>query len=163
MRTLAAVAVLLLVAACQAPPAEMNEAEIAQIEAEVRQELNDLISEFADAMLRGDAEAVMSLFGPDVRVYWPGFGMNLTREEIQDVMEETLQTATFTRFEAKLVELWVNGHAAFTIHDVSESFQAEGQEPESASSICFSRFENQDGVWKFDRDVCAPKDAPPEG
>ena len=35
MRTLAAFAVLLLVTACQAPPAEMTEAEIAQIEAEV--------------------------------------------------------------------------------------------------------------------------------
>jgi len=35
MRTLAAVSVLLLVAACQAPPAEMTETEVAQIEAEV--------------------------------------------------------------------------------------------------------------------------------
>lgn len=35
MRTLAAFAILLLVAACQAPPPEMSEAEIAEIEAEV--------------------------------------------------------------------------------------------------------------------------------
>jgi hypothetical protein len=36
MRTFAAIAVLLLVAACQAPPAKMTEAEKAQIESEAR-------------------------------------------------------------------------------------------------------------------------------
>ena len=41
MRKLAAFAILLLVAACQAPPTGMTEAEIAQIEAEVTQRVGD--------------------------------------------------------------------------------------------------------------------------
>ena len=58
MRTLAAFAVLLLVAACQTPPAEMTDAERAQIEAEVTGMANRLM----DLWNTGDWETHLSLY-----------------------------------------------------------------------------------------------------
>ena len=54
MRTIAAFAVLLIVAACQAPPpAEMTEAEIAQYEAEVKEQLTNRLNEYGEALGAG--------------------------------------------------------------------------------------------------------------
>jgi hypothetical protein len=62
MRSLSAFSVLLLVAACQAPPAEMTEAEVAQIEAEV--------TEWSEAWMDGwgpenRCEIITAFYHPD--------------------------------------------------------------------------------------------------
>lgn len=161
MRTLAAFSVLLLVAACQAPPPEMTEAEAAQHEAEVRQELTSLMDTWKDACLRGDVEAFMSLYTSDARVYYPG--MNFDRDELQAAMEEYLQAATWTAVDGKFLEVFVYGDVTYAISELSETIQMEGQEAESQVSNCFSRFVKEDGAWKLDRDLCGPRDAPAEG
>lgn len=143
-----------------APP-EMTEAERAQHEAEVREELTSLADSYADAFLSGDAEALMSLYTSDVRIYWTG--MNFTRDELQDWVVEAFQTTSWTGFEIRPIEFFVHGDAAYTISEVSETFQMEGQEAASAVWNCFTRFEREDGIWRADRDVCGPRDAPPEG
>jgi len=61
MRTLAALAVLLLITACQTPSCEMTEAEIAQIQAEVEQVAEDWIANWG----RGDCEAAAGFFHPE--------------------------------------------------------------------------------------------------
>mgnify|MGYP001822653937 CR=1 FL=1 len=63
MRVLLAVAVLMLVAACQAPPAEMTEAEIAQIEAEVMQFADDWMDAWKD--MESDCETAEAMLHPD--------------------------------------------------------------------------------------------------
>ena len=60
MRTLAAFAVMLLVAACQTAPPEMTEAEIAQIEAEVMEAMEASV----DGWRQGSAERIMATFHP---------------------------------------------------------------------------------------------------
>ena len=81
MRVLALFLLAFLVS-CQAPPAEMTEAEIAQYEVEVREEIISQVDSVNDGFMRGDAEAVLSGYTTDARVYWPGG--NLTRDELQE-------------------------------------------------------------------------------
>ena len=144
-----------------AAPPEMTEAEVAQHEAEVRGELTGAVDSYGDALLGGDTEAFMSSYAFDARVYWPG--MNFDKAELQAFMEEFFQTVTWTGYDAELSDLFVHGDAAYAIWEVSETFQAEGQGPQSGISSCFTRFERVDGVWKVHRDVCGPRDALPEG
>lgn len=68
MRPLAALAVLLLVTACQAPPDEMTEAEIAQIEGE----FNALDDALNSAVVNWDLDTLLGLFSADMS--WALFG-----------------------------------------------------------------------------------------
>jgi hypothetical protein len=72
MRTLFAVAVLLLVAACQAPPAEMTEAEIAQIEAAVLERAEAYLDAWAAGTPEDRCRATQAFFHPDHMVYLTG-------------------------------------------------------------------------------------------
>jgi hypothetical protein len=60
MRTVVAFPLLLLVSACQAPPADMTEAEMAQIQADVEQVAQDWIAGWG-----GDCETSVGLFHPE--------------------------------------------------------------------------------------------------
>lgn len=161
MRTLAAVAVLSLVAACQAPPPEMTEAEMAQSEAEVRQEILDRMEEHKRVGMSGDVEGLMSLMTSDVWLLLPG--MNLRWNDLQAVAEEVYSTVTFTDIKSELLEVFVHGDVAYVINEYSATSQTEGQGPVTHISNCFTRWQKEDGVWKYDREVCGPRDAPPEG
>lgn len=161
MRTLAAFAVLVLVGACQTSPPEMTEAEKAQIEAEVRQELINRMEEYKAFPISGDVEGVMSFMTEDVWMLQPG--MNARRDDLQSLVVAFFSTVTVTDINAELLELFVHGDAAYGIYEYSATTQMEGQEPVTDISNCFTRWEKEDGVWKFDRDVCGPRDAPVEG
>jgi ketosteroid isomerase-like protein len=143
------------------PPSEHTEAEIAQIEEEVREGITSLANSVNDGFLRGDAEAVLSGYTPDARVYWPG--LHFTRDELQDWAVDAFQTTTWTGVGFKVIELFVHGDAAYAIWEWSGTSQTEGREPESVIWDCFSRFEKVDGGWKDDREVCGQREAPPEG
>jgi ketosteroid isomerase-like protein len=142
-------------------PVEMTQAEIAQIEAEVRQELINRMEEWREVAMSGDVEGVMSFGTPDWWVLVPG--LNLAGEDLQALMAEFYSTMTITDINAELLELFVHGDAAYGIYEYSETSQMEGQEPVTEISNCFVRWEKEGGVWKFDREVCGPRDAPPEG
>lgn len=161
LAVIATIVVIFLVARLPPPSPEMSEAEIAQREAEVRAELASRVDSYKNALLRGDAEAFMSIYTSDARVYWPG--MNFARDELQAFPLEFFQTVTWRGYDAKLLDLFAHGDTAYAISEVSETFQMEGQEPMSGISSCFTRFEKVDGEWKVDRDVCGPRDVPPEG
>jgi len=161
MRTVAAFAVLLLVAACQAPPAEMTEAERAQYEAEVRHEITAALGQYRDYVMNGDVEGVLSFWTSDARTLWPG--TNLAGNDLRAFVAEVLPTMTITGYYVELLEVFVHGDVAYLMGEWSEAVGIEGQEPELQVSNCFTRLEKEDGVWKFDRDVCGPRDAPPEG
>jgi hypothetical protein len=136
----------------------MTEAEIAENEAEVRAEIMSLMDSVSDGFLRGDAEAVLSAFSADARVYWPV--LTLTREELEDQVVRSFLTRTWTGFGFKLIELFAHGDVAYAIYEQSGTRQVEGREPESVVWNCFARFEKEDGLWKDDREVC---NAPEEG
>jgi uncharacterized protein (TIGR02246 family) len=150
----------LLYSSPSAPP-EMTEAERAQAEAGVREEIANRFDSYRDALLTGDEGAFMSMYTSDARVFWPG--MNLDKNELQAAMAEMFQGMTWTAYDVDLQDLFVAGDAAYAIYQLSETFQAEGQEPGSENWNCFTRWEKEEGVWKVDRDVCGLRDAPPEG
>jgi ketosteroid isomerase-like protein len=139
-------------------PVEMTKAEIAQIEAEVMEELLSVMDSVDDAFLRGDAGAVLSGYTTDARVNWSG--STLDRDELQDWAVGSFQAGTWTGVESRVMELFVHGDVAYAIWEWSGTRQMEGQESESVVLNCFSRFEKEDGVWKDDREVC---NGPAEG
>ena len=71
MKRLIAVVGLVLLVGCQAPPAEMTEAEIAQIEAEV----TDAVQGFSDAILRLDADEGLEFWANTERFAFAGDGI----------------------------------------------------------------------------------------
>jgi len=155
MRTLAAVAIPLLVAGCQAPPPPE------QTDAEVREAIARQVDLFEDGMLRGDPAVVLSLYTSDAQAFWPG--MDLVLAERQDFVEGLFNAMTFLAYSLTVLNLWVHEDVAYGIYEESETFQMEGQEPETGVWNCFFRWEKEYGVWKIDRTVCGPRDAPPEG
>lgn len=144
-----------------ASPPQATETETAQIDARVKEELAGRMDLYRDALLSGDSVAFMSMYTSDARVFWPG--MNFDRDGLQAFAAEFFQTTTWTGYDAAVVDLFVHGDAAYAIYEVSETFQTEGQGPGSEIWNCFTRWEKEDDVWKVDRDVCGPRDAPPEG
>ena len=107
-------------------PPEMTEAERAQMEADVRVEIAERFDGYRAALLTGDAGAFMSMYTSDARVFWPG--MNLDKNELQAAMAEMFQGMTWTAYDVDLQDLFVAGDAAYAIYQLSETFQAEGQE-----------------------------------
>ena len=160
MRTLAAFAVLLLVAACQAPPPEMTEAEIAQAEAEVIQAIESRTDAYYEALLQGDAQTTASLWTSDALVLMPG--MRVSGSEIPTVLAEMLETMTFTAYDVEILDWFIHGDVAYEISSYDETLQVEGQEV-MVRNYDFCRWEKEDGVWMIDRLVAGPRDAPPEG
>ena len=160
MRTLAAVAALLVVAACQAPPAEMTEAEIAQYEAEVIQAIEGRVDGFYEALRQGDAQAAASFWTPDALVLMPG--VRVSGSEIQNFMAEYMETMTFLTWEGEYLDWFIHGDVAYEISSYDETYLVDGQEV-VVSNYEFVRLEKVDGVWMIDRLVAGPRDAPPEG
>jgi ketosteroid isomerase-like protein len=157
----AALAALLLVAACQtAPPPEMTEAEKAQIEAEVARELASRTEAYREALLSKDAQAVISFWTTDAWFLSPG--MNLKGDDLQAFMVEVFPSMTISAFDAEFFDVFVHGDIAYAMAEYTETVGTEGQPQETLVLNCFTRWENEDGIWKMDRDVCGPRDAPPE-
>ena len=145
----------------KAPPPEMTEAEMTEIEAEVREQLTNRLDEYGKALGAGDAQAVMSFWTSDARMWQQGwYG---TAEDLAAFLEEAFPSMTYSGLSMEPLDLFVHGDVAYFIYEYSGTIQTEGQEPESMINNCFTRFEKEDGVWKLDRDVCGPRDAPTEG
>ena len=169
MRALIAVLALVLVVVLgfllyrspAGPPAEMTEAEIAQIEAEVRQELESRTESYRDAVLRGDANAAATSWTSDAWELGPG--VNLEGDEQKAALVEAVGSGAITAFDIDLLELFVHGDVAYAIYEFSLALQMEGQEPVSLVNNSFNRWEKKDGVWKMDRMVSGPRDAPEGG
>jgi ketosteroid isomerase-like protein len=160
MRTLAAFAVLFLVAACQAPPAEMTEAERAQYEAEVIQAIESRIDAFYEALLQGDAQTATSFWTSDALVLMPG--LRVSGSEVPTFLAELLETTTFTAYDFEILEWFIHGDVAYYICSYDETLRVEGQEV-MVRNYDFARWEKEDGVWMIDRLFAGPRDAPPEG
>jgi ketosteroid isomerase-like protein len=140
-----------------APP-EMTEAERAQYEAEVREDVASRAEEYADATLSGDLDAGIDMFTSDARVYWPG--VNMSRDELQAFFQEFSSTASWTECDLEEQEFFMDGDTPYTIYQYSETYQIPEQEPVSNVYNCFTRWEMEDGVWKIDREVCGARDVP---
>jgi ketosteroid isomerase-like protein len=152
--------VLTVLTACQAAPPEMTEAEIAQYEAEVIQEIKSRIDAFYEALLQGDAQTVASFWTSDASVLMPG--VRVSGSEISTFVAELLETATFTDYDVEILDWFIHGDVAYEISSYDETLLVEGQEV-MVRNFDFVRWEKVNGVWMIDRLVAGPRDAPPEG
>ena len=157
-------AALVLLAACQpAPPPEMTAAEMAQIEADTKQAIADQWDGFRNAVLNGDAEVWVSLWTPDGRLLEPG--MDMSGDVLFDFVREFFESGgEVFSFDVESSEIFVHGDAAYQIGQYDESFRFPGAEAAEAHNHFFARWEKaDDGIWRIDRMLSGPRDAPPEG
>ncbi len=157
MRTVVLLAMLSLIPACTSAPPQMTDAERAQIEAEI----NDQSVAFREALVVGDPQAFASFWTSDAVILEPG--LNVTLSDSAAFFEEAFNTLTVTAIEWDVFDLFIHGDVAYMILAYDETIQVEGQDPYTANNYGFVRWEKEDGVWKFDRLVAGPRDAPPEG
>ena len=157
MRALLAVAVLMLVTACQtAPPPEMTEAEMAQIQAEVEA----VNKEHRDAMMAGNVEWIREQFTSDAVQMGPGY--RRVGAEVRDYMQRIFAEVSPTSWESQTIDAWVHGDAVYIIarDDVTVTL---GGEAMTVSNHILTRWVKEDGQWKLSYVFSSPVDAPPEG
>jgi ketosteroid isomerase-like protein len=145
-----------------APP-EMTEAEIAQIEAEAEDAIADRWTSFRTALMGSDADAFLSHWTEDMRFLEPG--MNFGRDDYESLCQEVWGSGgAITAFEVGPSDTFVHGNAAYQVGQIRETLQFPGGEPEEFYNNFFARWEKgPDGVWRVDRFVAGPVDAPAEG
>jgi uncharacterized protein (TIGR02246 family) len=139
-----------------APPAEMTEAEMAQIQAEVEA----VNREHLDAMVAGDVDWVLEQFTSDVVQMGPGY--RRVGAEVRDYMRGMFAEASPTSWESQTIDAWVHGDAVYIIarDDVTVSLGAGAM---TVSNHVFTRWVKEDGEWKLSYVFSSPVDAPPEG
>ena len=152
----------LLFSSPTAPP-EMTEAEIAQLEAEVMQAIDEQWVGYRDAILRGDAEGALSYWTEDMRLLGPG--MNLSRSEFETVVREMLGSGmVLTALDFEPFDTFIHGDVVYQIGQLDQAAQAPGGEPVEAHYYILAKWEQQpDGAWRMSRGLQGPVDAPAEG
>jgi hypothetical protein len=151
MRTLAALAALLLVAACQGTPPEMTEAERAQIESDVEQVMIEIYDAAKEANIdpmiaRQPSESGICLWGTniyDCQEIFDSYREAWTREEgrrleRQEMDGEEIRVMAISPTVAIGVHTSEENRAVYTDGQVSR-----------ARFASFSVFVLEDGVWKI--------------
>ncbi len=159
MRALPAVAILLVVAACQAPPSEMTDAE----KAEVEQVIADQWAGFTETLLAVDYDGWVSYWTPDARVLQPGSDLSGSAwfDYVRDAFDEGMQWHTF---DMESYEVFVHGDVAYEIGQYDETASLGAGEPVEWHDYFFVRWVKQeDGEWRISYLFAGPRDAPPEG
>ena len=156
----AALAVLLLVAACQTAPPEMTDAEIAQIEAEVTQAIADQWAGFRETIQAGDYDGWASYWTSETRILQPGMDLSGTAwfDYVRDSFEGGVQ---FLTFDVESFDVFVHGDIAYQIGQYDETAELAGGEPAEWHEYLFVRWvRGTDGMWRISRLLSAPREAP---
>jgi ketosteroid isomerase-like protein len=163
MRALAAVGILMILAGCQAPPAEMTQAEIAQMEAEVTQVIADRWAGFWESVVAKDYEEWASYWTSDTRVLQTGVDMSGTAwfDYVRELFESGAQWHTF---DIESFDFFVHGNVAYQIGQWDETATLDSGEPVEWNEYFFIRWvKGDDGLWRLSRLLSTPRDAPAEG
>jgi len=148
MRAVASFAVLLLVAACQAPPPEMTDAEIAQIEAEVVAAMETSLAGFRQL----DLEMAMAPYHPTETAYaWTNVPLDYseTRAMMASGIEE-LESAELAFVETTVKVLTRDAAVVQGIYETTQ-YRKDGTllhlMPDKATWMCL--LERTDDGWKI--------------
>jgi len=153
-----------------APPAEMTDAEVAEYEdqlieemkAGVQQTIENRWAAFTVALQNLDYEGWRSFWTSDARVLQPD--SDLQGNALFDFATEMFSSGLeFTAFDVESFEVFVHGDVAYQIGKYDELTQMPGEEPTEYHDHFFARWEKEDGFWKIDRFLGSPREAPPEG
>lgn len=145
-----------LLAGCA--PAETPPPEDETDEQAVREELSARMDAYGEAALAGDANALVGFWTEDARLWEPG--MDMDRSEIGAFLREFLQTGRVTSFEIEPFDVFVHGDAAYDFGRYDEVLEIEGETQEIRGYYAARWERGADGVWRIDRLVAGPRDAP---
>ena len=150
---LSAIAVGLVVAGCTA-----TESDPATDTAAVRQELTDRWAAYKEAIMSGEAEQALGFWTPDGRVLEPG--LDLSGNELRDFYREFFSTGQVISFDIQAYDQFVHGDVAYEVGEYDETLEVEGEQ-QTIQGYFFLRWEKgTDGVWRIDRVVAGPREAP---
>jgi ketosteroid isomerase-like protein len=144
-------------------PAEMSEAEIAQVEAEVAQTISDRWAAYHDVLVAGDIPGIQDYWTSDLRVLEPG--MDFTKNDVENFFTDFFGSGGVGYgFQPETFDVFVHGDVAYHVGQYDEDVQFGGQERNVIQNYFFARWEKgEDGVWRISRFVAAPREAPPTG
>lgn len=149
MRALAALAVIVLVVGCQAPPPETTEVQIRG--AEAIQEITPLFEAYTAGMVGGDAQEIATLYTSDAVEMTPGEYRNLA--DIVAHYEEMVGSFDFPVWDFEPIDAWIHGNAAYVISRVNITQTAEGGDQNSYELYSTMRLVEETGEWRIDRNV----------
>ena len=152
---LSGLAVGFVVAGCTA-----TESGPATDTAVVRQELTDQMAAYAEAVLSGDAEQMIGFWTEDGHFLEPG--INRSGNELRDYIREGIGTGQVqvVSWDLRAYDHFIHGDVAYEIGEYDLTVEVDGQE-QMVRNYYFMRWEKgTDGVWRFDRFVAGPREAP---
>lgn len=127
----------------------------------VREALDQRLIEYGEVAGRGDAEGLMDFWTEDLRVYEPG--VDLDRSGMATFVREFFATGDVLGLDVRASDVFVHGDLAYQFGEYDEEIQAEGGEPTMIRNYFAARWERgEDGVWRIDRFVAGPREAPAE-
>lgn len=87
-------------------------------------------------------------------------GVNVAGDEVGDFLREFFETGRALSFDLEAYDRFVHGDVAYELGEYDETVEVEGEE-ETVQNYYFLRWEKgADGVWRFDRLVAGPREAP---
>jgi ketosteroid isomerase-like protein len=140
----------------------MSQAEIAQHEAEVMQAIDEQWAGYAEAMVGGEAEGVLSYWTEDMRLRGPG--MDLDRTEFESLVRGSLGSVmVVTAFEYTPLDTFIHGNTVYQIGRMDVTGPGPDGEPVRDHSYALAKWVKQpDGVWRMSQGLQGPVEAPEE-
>lgn len=156
MRALAASSVLLLVAACQAPPSEMTEAERAAIASEIRELSRAAFEPFAEPQ---DVEEALSFYVRDASDYFVGDAVvgvfNLAMDEGSEDFREGMRNLVNNRlgtsvdFKEDRIAVLSRDHVVQVLSADYAVKNLEGVTRSGYQMVQTQVWVREDGAWKI--------------
>lgn len=142
----------LLLGGCAAD--EASEMDTAAAEAAITAALES----YGQAALAGDPDAALEWLTDDVHLMEPG--VMLSGAGVRELFAELFSTSKVISFETQRHGLFIHEGAAYEVGIYDEVLEVDGEE-QVIAGIFFFRWElGDDGQWRMDQIVAAPRDAP---
>lgn len=152
----------LVLAACSAETeVASGESEVARAETEAASaETTARLDAYRDVILAADVERVLDFWTADARVLEPG--IDLGPQELESFIRAFFETGEAMALEIERLDFWLHGDVAYDIGRYEETVRmGADQEPMTVRNHYFMRWEKgSDGLWRIDRFVAGPQEAP---
>ncbi len=121
--------------------------------AEVRQAIEAINKQFADAVKRGDAAAVAALYTEDARLLPPNGPMIVGREAIQNSEQSDFDAGVSGDLQLTTLEVGVVRDLAYEIGEYAHTIQPDEGEAIKDQGKYVVVWKRENGEWKLDVDI----------
>ncbi len=121
--------------------------------AEVRQAIEAIIKQYADAYNRGDAAAFAALYTEEARLLPPNGPMIVGREAIQNSQQSDFDTGVSGDLQLTTLEVRVARDLAYEIGEYALTIQPEEGEAIRDQGKYVVVWKRENGEWKLDVDI----------